>query len=135
MSRNGKDTPGALLVVGVTRSGTSFLHRLLNVHPSIRLAYESKVLTEGWQEYKRLPPAPSPERFTRYLETLAALDTEETLNEWLVSIWRTQRDALFPVPTGGRGLRVPRRAGIPGERPTSVVGQQDVAGRDGPDRP
>lgn len=87
--------PGALLVVGVTRSGTTLVYRLLDAHPQIRLAYESKLLTEGWHEYRQLAPNPSPDDFTRLAERLARLDEAEELNGWLVSALREGAEELY----------------------------------------
>ena len=92
---NAGQRPGAVLIVGVTRSGTSYLYDLLNRHPGIRLAYESKVLTEGAHEYQKLAPQPTRNQFRRLLESLARLDEDERLNEWLSTALSEHEEALY----------------------------------------
>lgn len=82
-------------IVGVSRSGTSFLYRLLNEHPQIRLSYESRLFTEGWHCYRSHGNLTSQHRFNRLVDALIQLDESEVLNEWLRSVMRQSKQRLF----------------------------------------
>ncbi|HCY87323.1 MAG TPA: hypothetical protein DHV36_19475, partial [Desulfobacteraceae bacterium] len=75
--------PAPLFIVGAARSGTSYLHRLMNRHPGIRMTYESRLPTEGFRIYKDHNPPLSDESIHRFLDTIAAMEKEEDQNLWL----------------------------------------------------
>ncbi len=86
-------------IVGVSRSGTSFLYRLLNTHPQFRLSYEGRLFTEGWQCYRRYDDLTRRAQFDRLLSDLLRCDHSESLNRWLGSSVSVARDALFDQHT------------------------------------
>lgn len=74
-----------LFVIGMSRSGTSYLHGLVNRHPAIRLSYEGKIPTEGYALYKQLKPLQDQQAFTRFIEQLVHLDHNEPKNQWIAA--------------------------------------------------
>lgn len=63
-SASSPSEPRFLFVVGLMRSGTSVLYRLLNSHPGIALMYETNILAEG----PLLRPAGGPGAWSQRLE-------------------------------------------------------------------
>ncbi len=88
-----------LFIVGVSRSGTTFLYQLLNTHPEIRLSYEGHLFTEGRECYRRYNDLTSRRPFNRLLDDLIQRDHSEPLNDWLGSCISESRDELFEQHT------------------------------------
>lgn len=65
--------PGALFVVGTSRSGTSWVFDLCASHPQMSMGYESKLPIEGIDVYRRHQPV---EDRAGMIELFAALRTE-----------------------------------------------------------
>lgn len=84
-----------LFVVGVARSGTSYLHALLNQHPKIRLSYESRLPSEGFHCYRRYAHLDSQPVFNRLLDELIDLESRENQNDWLIRSIENHRNLLF----------------------------------------
>lgn len=84
-----------VFVVGTARSGTSYLHSLLNQHPLIRLSYESKLPLEGWQCYQQRSDLDSFLGFNRLLDDFIAMESGEEQNNWLVRAIERNRQLLF----------------------------------------
>ncbi len=82
-------------IVGVSRSGTTFLHHLLNTHPQFRLSYEGRLFTEGWQCYRRYDDLANRNQFDSLLADLIACDRSESLNRWLGPNMTDTKDFLF----------------------------------------
>jgi len=82
-------------IVGVSRSGTTFLYHLLNAHPQFRLSYEGHLFTEGWQCYRRYDDLKSRRQFDRLLDELIQCDQPESLNHGLGSCISASRETLF----------------------------------------
>lgn len=74
-----------LFVVGVSRSGTSLLHGLLDAHPAIRLTYESRLISEGPRRFgkRRLRTWLS---LHRVLLEISRLEATEEKNLWLSTL-------------------------------------------------
>lgn len=89
------NTPRPLFIVGAARSGTSYLHALLNIHPHIRLSYESRLFTEGYHHYRREPCIASAAGFNRFLDRILALEEDEDKNRWLCHTIRAHSAALY----------------------------------------
>lgn len=66
--------PKPVFIAGAARSGTSYLHALLNEHPGIRLSYESRMFLEGAACYRQHNDLDSPEGFNTFLDELIALE-------------------------------------------------------------
>ena len=86
-------------IVGVSRSGTTFLYHLLNAHPQFRLSYEGRLFTEGWQCYRRYDDLKSRDQFDRLLSDLIACDRDESLNRWLGDDVASAKTLLFEQHT------------------------------------
>ncbi len=84
-----------LFIVGVSRSGTTFLYHLLNEHPHMRLSYEGHLFTEGQECYRRYKKLTSRDQFDRLLDDLIRCDQQETLNDWLGECLSASREELF----------------------------------------
>jgi hypothetical protein len=84
-----------VFVVGVARSGTSYLHTLLNQHPLIRISYESRLPTEGRHCYERFSQLNSSRAFNRLLDELITLERREDKNSWLIRSIEKNRKRLF----------------------------------------
>ena len=82
-------------IVGVSRSGTSYLYDLLNSHPQIRLSYEGRLFTEGWHCYHSSHDLKSDRHFNLLLDELIQCDQHEPLNSWLGEVISSSRDTLF----------------------------------------
>jgi hypothetical protein len=82
-------------IVGVSRSGTSYLYDLLNSHPQIRLSYEGRLFTEGWHCYNSSHDLKSDCQFNPLLDELIRCDQHEPLNSWLGDVITHSRDTLF----------------------------------------
>ncbi len=82
-------------IVGVSRSGTSYLYTLLTSHPHIRLSYEGRLFTEGWQCYRRYKNLTSRSHFDRLLDDLMRCDQLEPLNQWIGSGISASKKTLF----------------------------------------
>ncbi|MBU0969994.1 MAG: sulfotransferase [Proteobacteria bacterium] len=89
------NNPQPVFVVGTARSGTSYLHSLLNQHPLIRLSYESKLPLEGWQCYRNRSDLDSFPGFNRLLDDFIAIESGEDQNKWLVRAIDRNRKFLF----------------------------------------
>lgn len=74
-----------LFIVGVSRSGTTYLHHLLNTHPQIRLSYEGRLFTEGWDTYEHNNGLKDRSQFNSLIESLIKLDKDEKLNHWIAN--------------------------------------------------
>ena len=86
-------------VVGVSRSGTSYLYDLLNSHPQIRLSYEGRLFTEGLHCYRNSDDLKSERGFNLLLDELIRCDQHEPLNDWLGDAISTSRNKLFEQHT------------------------------------
>jgi hypothetical protein len=84
-----------VFVVGVARSGTSYLHTLLNQHPLIRMSYESRLPTEGKQCYHRFSQLNDRHAFNRLLDELITLERREDKNIWLIRSIEINRKQLY----------------------------------------
>lgn len=84
-----------LFIVGVSRSGTSYLYDLLNAHSQIRLSYEGRLFTEGWHCYHSSHDLKSDRYFKQLLDELICCDQHEPLNSWLDDAISSSREALF----------------------------------------
>lgn len=82
-------------VVGVSRSGTTYLHHLLNTHPGIRLSYEGHLFNEGWQCYNRYQDLTNRQQFEDLINELVACDHNEKLNNWIGDSIHGSVDSLF----------------------------------------
>lgn len=83
-----------LFIVGVARSGTSYLHSLLNEHPMIRLSYESNLFLEGWRCYQKHQNLDLFKGFNTLLDKFISMEGEEK-NSWLTRIIQKNRKKLF----------------------------------------
>jgi hypothetical protein len=84
-----------LFVVGAARSGTSYLHSLLNCHPAICMSYESSLPLEGHHLYRQAAGLDTPTGFNRYLDRLYDLEKKEDKNQWLCRSIQANRHRLF----------------------------------------
>lgn len=85
-----------LFVAGTARSGTSYFHDLLNQHPDVRLSYEGRLATEGWECYKRRKDDISnTQGFDRLLDDFITCDQNESQNQWLAEAIKAHREQLF----------------------------------------
>ncbi|MCG8619078.1 MAG: sulfotransferase [Desulfobacterales bacterium] len=84
-----------LFIVGAARSGTSYLHRLMNRHPGIRMTYESRLPTEGFQVYKALKQPLSKADIHSFLDKIALMEKEEDQNHWLCRTIASNRHILI----------------------------------------
>jgi len=82
-------------IVGVSRSGTSYLYDLLNSHPQIRLSYEGRLFTEGRHCYQSSRDLKSAHEFDLLLDELIECDRHEPLNSWLGEAISQSRNTLF----------------------------------------
>lgn len=91
----GASATQCFLIVGVARSGTSFLQRILNRHPDVRLSYEGHLMTEGWECYKRGQPFQDEKSFQRLLDEFIDCDADQPRNHWLAENIREHRQTLW----------------------------------------
>ncbi len=84
-----------LFIIGVARSGTSYLFRMVNRHPDIRLTYESRIVKEGRALYERFDDLSEREPFFQMMEALLECENAEPQNQWLVRQARAHRDQLY----------------------------------------
>jgi len=82
-------------VCGVARSGTSFMHHILNEHPSIKIAYESKLFDEGYEVYKHNKKIKSHGDFAAFSKKLAEIEKQESQNNWMVNILNQNSEELY----------------------------------------
>ncbi len=95
-TRPSSEKPIPLFVLGVARSGTTYLHHLLADHPRIRMSYEGGLVREGPYYYERCQSRLGDRaEFDQLLDRFAEIDAEEKLNAWLVDVINQHRDALF----------------------------------------
>ncbi len=83
------------LIVGVARSGTSFLQRILDRHDDVRLSYEGHLLTEGWECYQRHNDLSDRTQFEALLDELVDCDKGQPRNHWLADGINANRDVLW----------------------------------------
>ncbi len=86
-------------IVGVSRSGTSYLYELLNSHPQNRLSYEGRLFTEGLHCYQNCCDLKSERHFNLLLDELIRCDQHEPLNNWLGDVISASRSRLFRLHT------------------------------------
>ena len=86
-----------LFVFGVARSGTSYMHRLLNAHPQIRLSYEGRITREGNYLYGRHKNLQDRTEFNKLLDELCHSEEDEALNRWMIEGILARRDELFEL--------------------------------------
>jgi hypothetical protein len=92
----GEDAPRQVaFIVGVARSGTSFIHRIINRHPDVRISYEGHLFTEGWECYRRGQPFDTPTRFNKLLDQFVECDSDQRRNQWLVANILANREQLW----------------------------------------
>lgn len=84
-----------VFVVGVSRSGTTYLHHLFNTHPQIRLSYEGHLFNEGWECYRDYQDLTNRKQFEQLIEELVKCDRNERLNDWIGSSISDSVDELF----------------------------------------
>ena len=82
-------------VVGVSRSGTTYLHHLFNTHPRIRLSYEGHLFNEGWEIYRRYQDLTKRKQFEQLIDELVRCDANEPLNNWIGNSVPDSVDELF----------------------------------------
>lgn len=87
--------PVPLFVFGVARSGTSYVRRLLDSHPQIRLSYEGCIVREGDYLYHRHRRLQQRADFDRLLEEFCRCEQDEPLNRWMLDVMRRYGDDLF----------------------------------------
>ena len=88
-------TPVPLLVFGVSRSGTSYLHDLLKAHPQIHFSYESRTIREGNYYYSSHKNLQDRQEFYKLLEELCKCEEEEPINRWMLYVINEYREELF----------------------------------------
>ncbi|UCG32265.1 MAG: sulfotransferase [Phycisphaerales bacterium] len=86
-----------LFLFGMARSGTSFMHRLLNSHPQIRLSYEGRSTREGSYLYGRHKSLQDRAEFNKLLDELCQSEEDEALNRWMIEGILARRDELFEL--------------------------------------
>lgn len=84
-----------VFIVGVARSGTSFLHRIINRHPDVRTSYEGHLFTEGWECYRRGTPFGTRAQFDALLDQFVECDSDQRRNRWLIDNIRSNREYLW----------------------------------------
>jgi hypothetical protein len=66
---------GPLFITGASRSGTSYLYRLVNSLPGVRLAYESNIIKDAYKIFQRQDVLKDRLIFEKYLDRLRVIDS------------------------------------------------------------
>jgi hypothetical protein len=84
-----------LFVFGMARSGTSYMYRLLDAHPQIRLSYEGRMMREGTYLYGQHKNLQDRAEFNKLLDEMCQSEEEEAQNRWMIEGILARRDELF----------------------------------------
>ena len=87
--------PVPLFIFGVARSGTSYMHRLLNAHPQVRLSYEGCIVKEGNYYYRQFRNLQERNEFSKLIDKFCAGESGEYQNRWMLDVMKRHLDELF----------------------------------------
>lgn len=93
-------TPISLFLVGVARTGTSYLQKLLHNMSDIKMSYEGKIVVEAEYYYKKYLKkitgnTVNKKHFFQFLDDITALEKGEPQNRWLIQEILNNKNRIF----------------------------------------
>lgn len=84
-----------VFIIGVGRSGTSYLLSLINSAPDVHLSFEGRMLKEGINLSSKYAPPLKREAFDQLMQTLITAESETTRNAPLIHAIQQYGDELY----------------------------------------